>query len=194
MMRLLLMTNACRMVSGRRFVFLPMCFRTPSREFGIRQGEHRDTQSFIVSRLKWSTQSLSRSFASGLEVTFANGVSGKEASRKRCRAGCILGRQAFPPPRCGASGQTLCVLKFIHARVKALCISVFPLPSYIELALRIVADERCDRQIADVHVVFLLCLLCFICWRGSPGPITAFAAGCPAGPRCRACNGRGRRG
>ena len=135
-MRLLLMTNACRMASGRRFVFLPMCFRTPSREFGIRQGEHRDTQSFIVSRLKWSTQNLSRSFASGLEVTFANGVSGREASRKRCRAGCILGRQAFPPPRCGASGQTLCALKFIHARVKALCISVFPLPSYIELTFR----------------------------------------------------------
>ncbi len=137
MMRLLLMTNACRMVSGRRFVFLPMCFRTPSREFGIRQGEHRDTQSFIVSRLKWSTQSLSRSFASGLEVTFANGVSGREASRKRCvLCGVHPWQASISPPRCGASGQTLCALKFIHVRVKALCISVFPLPSYIELTFR----------------------------------------------------------
>ena len=141
------MTNACRMASGRRFVFLPMCFRTPSREFGIRQGEHRDTQSFIVSRLKWSTQSLSRSFASGLEVTFANGVSGREASRKRCRAGCILGRQAFPPPPMRSFGANS-VCSQIHPRKGKsfvyLCVSppvlhrthVPSLPRHVELVAR----------------------------------------------------------
>ena len=147
MMRLLLMTNACRMVSGRRFVFLPMCFRTPSREFGIRQGEHRDTQSFIVSRLKWSTQSLSRSFASGLEVTFANGVSGREASRKRCvvRGASLTGKH-FPAPMRSFGANSVC--SQIHPRKGKsfvyLCVSppvlhrthVPSLPRHVELVAR----------------------------------------------------------